>query len=456
MAKKIKPIKCPSCGSSSITEIRPEYYKCNSCGTDFFLDNDDININHRYYNNTTENKLDSKTIKKIILIGLIILLGIISLNILFSPSKQTPNDFSTYSLPTETKKEEVKTISYKWESNSKKYAFLGNEKQPLVLVVGKIEESSYTNTKKDPNIYWACYDLKTSEKKFIRNLEEDKSNNSTLNLEIRQFEDNNIYIIVNSQNIYQIKPDLSIRKINEEYEKINPDLAIGIAQIKFGYKNNGSTFEIINNEGKQLVYLPLINKTYKKDKFYKAISKIPPNAETLTAYTFSHISDDFPDEKVQLVKYKYKHQNGYPKEVPRFEWIKDYHTYGIIYENSPYTKRFLRAYWKEVAKVTNYEILTSERNFFGAEVLAFNDLNILIKCYTTPNYSESNKLLQLLNTKNGEIEQSFNTNLSNIRENNYIINDGYIIETSVYNYLDRTGKIINVFDLNKVIIKTKN
>ncbi|WP_019946820.1 SHOCT domain-containing protein [Hymenobacter aerophilus] len=51
MAKSIKALKCPQCGSTQKTQVRPEHFRCDNCGTEYFLDNDDININY------TERKL---------------------------------------------------------------------------------------------------------------------------------------------------------------------------------------------------------------------------------------------------------------------------------------------------------------------------------------------------------------------------------------------------------------
>lgn len=48
MAKQIKTIKCPQCGSVRKTEIKPDYFRCDGCTTEYFLDNDDINVNVRH------------------------------------------------------------------------------------------------------------------------------------------------------------------------------------------------------------------------------------------------------------------------------------------------------------------------------------------------------------------------------------------------------------------------
>ena len=50
MGTKIKPIKCPNCGSEKHTHKEDKCYLCQSCGTEYYIDDDDININvnHRF------------------------------------------------------------------------------------------------------------------------------------------------------------------------------------------------------------------------------------------------------------------------------------------------------------------------------------------------------------------------------------------------------------------------
>lgn len=112
MAKNIKAIKCPHCGSIKITTLRPDYYKCDSCGTEFFLDSDDININHNY--NYPRNNQDQYKAIRIVLfavVGFIALMFVIgALSAIFS-KKPAPN-YSTYSTSnTAEKKEEAEPLN---------------------------------------------------------------------------------------------------------------------------------------------------------------------------------------------------------------------------------------------------------------------------------------------------------------------------------------------------------
>ena len=63
MAKRIKVIKCPQCGSTKAKELRTDHYQCKSCYTEFFIDSDDINILHKYDSPFGDlNKINTKRI----------------------------------------------------------------------------------------------------------------------------------------------------------------------------------------------------------------------------------------------------------------------------------------------------------------------------------------------------------------------------------------------------------
>ena len=59
MSTKIKPIKCPNCGSEKHVQLDEKRYQCRNCGTEYFLDDDDITINVKHnfeYENFTQPK----------------------------------------------------------------------------------------------------------------------------------------------------------------------------------------------------------------------------------------------------------------------------------------------------------------------------------------------------------------------------------------------------------------
>jgi len=80
MAKQIKAIQCPKCGSINKTEIKPDYYKCDSCSTEYFLDNDDINVNYNY--NTQKPQLQPFNRKSLLMFIGIVMAFVIGINVL--------------------------------------------------------------------------------------------------------------------------------------------------------------------------------------------------------------------------------------------------------------------------------------------------------------------------------------------------------------------------------------
>jgi len=50
MQNKVKPVVCPNCGSANKSEPKPDHFVCNNCGSYYFLDSDEVNVNITYNN----------------------------------------------------------------------------------------------------------------------------------------------------------------------------------------------------------------------------------------------------------------------------------------------------------------------------------------------------------------------------------------------------------------------
>jgi len=171
MAKSIKAIKCPHCGSIKVSTIRPDYYKCDSCGTEFFLDSDDININHNY-NYPRNNPEQYKAVRIVLfaVVGFIALMFIIGvLSSIFS-KKSEPN-YSTYrSSNTADKKEEAEPLEWNYASN---ILFLDKDNSPHVVVVGNVgTPRKRFDEGKDNKVYIGLFDPKTGKKEWVKQLME--------------------------------------------------------------------------------------------------------------------------------------------------------------------------------------------------------------------------------------------------------------------------------------------
>ena len=136
MNKRIKVIKCPQCGSTKIEEIKPEHYRCKSCSSEFFLDNDDITIHHRYETPGLEQILGKGT--KAILAAIVGITVFVFVAIMggFSHTGTQHND-TTLTVDTSTAKENE---NFRIE---KIVPFTGKEGRAVVAVFGMLSTGDY-------------------------------------------------------------------------------------------------------------------------------------------------------------------------------------------------------------------------------------------------------------------------------------------------------------------------
>ena len=81
MSIKIRPIKCPNCGSEKHDQLNEKLYRCKNCGTEYFLDDDDITVHVKHdfnYAGFTQPKRESKnsfsnTKRNFVVIGIVFL-----------------------------------------------------------------------------------------------------------------------------------------------------------------------------------------------------------------------------------------------------------------------------------------------------------------------------------------------------------------------------------------------
>lgn len=77
MAKNLKVIKCPNCGSVKKIEIKPDYFLCQNCDTEYVLDDDDININLNHAPNPQQSQAQGLKNNIPLIIGFILFISFI-------------------------------------------------------------------------------------------------------------------------------------------------------------------------------------------------------------------------------------------------------------------------------------------------------------------------------------------------------------------------------------------
>ncbi|RZL44161.1 MAG: hypothetical protein EOP00_21010 [Pedobacter sp.] len=406
MAKEIKAIKCPNCGSVNKIELKPDFYKCTSCQTEYFLDDNDVNINYNHnFNNGNQFTDHSKTIKIVgIVIGCIIgFFVLVSILIgVFSSSKKSSN--YVYSTPAATTKEEIDS-GYS-ASRYTSFAFLvPSSKQPVVIF---LESRRYNDRSYETKngTYLAYYSL--LKKELLAETKMSDESLSSSDVKIRTFSDGNIYITNNKTSLLKLnKENFKTEDVGKKFFEANTELQVGVATMELVYDHNGDGLVLLTNDGKKRYYYPLIQKLYTEDAYRKAsygFESLLPSASTKTIYTFSSESSEYPEEKLQLMRVIFKDNGAGPKNTNfNLRWWKDYGRSGIFTGGEPYRKVLISAYGMQSSRVLSIKDITPERLYFSPSVLVDEDQTLIIKFKGDANVKSPYKL-QKINPQNGAVE----------------------------------------------------
>jgi len=409
MAKQIKVIKCPQCGSTDKTEIKPDFYRCNSCQTEYFLDDDDvtINYNHNYNHNNNPafgNDASKKAIKVVAIVFGVIMLLVILINILsavFSSSNSSNSPAQTYSVTERVPEEQGFSAS---RYNPQLVHKSGTD-QPLFMV---LESRRYraSSEEKDNGLYLVVYDPLAKKELAAQKVGDDNFSGS--NVSIRSFNDGNMYVIIDKTTLYQFdKERLKLVEAGKKFFSAKQELQIGVATVEFVYSDNGDGLVLLSNDGKKFYYYPLVQKLYKEDDYYDArrgFSNLLPGAQEKTIHVFTRQSSDYPEDKLMLLKIRYKDNGSGPKDVPdNISWRKDYGGSGIFTDRDPYRKVLFDSYMKASERVIDWKDLTPQRLYFSPEVLLDEGGTLIIsfKANAAPNSAYK---MQKINSSTGTPE----------------------------------------------------
>lgn len=400
MAKQIKVIKCPQCGSTQKTQLKDDYYQCNNCGTEYFLDNDDINVNINHKVSPTANVNTTKIVLGIV--GGIVILFFLSLMVsLCRGPKKTTRSYGTY----ESARTPAATVEENPDAHEDSYSFsvlLVKDNKPVTFSVVERRYGERRSTKDERDgLYYVFRDLSSGKLLKEKRIGEkpDRSDykykyfNST----------GKSYFILNKRDIYEVRAvDLAFTNVTTEVFDGESQFESGIASAEFISDDRGEGFNVMTNMGKNFYYCPGVKKVYTKDGFYSKsqdMNTLLPGAKDVTYYVFTSNTHDYPEEDLQLLRITYKFNNGGPESKQmRPGWYKHYAHWGLISSNTPYKKQLVRS---GIGRVVSYADVTPGRMYFSPSVLYHDDTSILIKFKATA-APDAPASLQLLKT-NGEI-----------------------------------------------------
>lgn len=432
MAKKIKAIKCPQCGSTKQNQIDEEHFKCQNCETEYIIDSEDININHTYVYDTNTAQPQNTKIKGKVILALICIpfLIIILLNV-FSSSNGTVSEL-------------VASNKYTFSNATVSQVFEDANGNFKLFIVGTIisENTRKYNQETKGELYWAIYDVATDKMEKLNVFDHIKtvSNSIALNSQVSKFDDGNIYFIFNYSEafLYDVKLN-SLVNINDQLLNKIPKIKNGIAKIEL---NKDYDFLLItSNSGKIVQYFPSTNAQYEnswKDNYYP--TKLP-NPSLITKYASSISNPNF------IIKYQAMQQIGYPaKKNPKFKVnfnINEEPSEVLIDEDD-----------KKRVFLENYKILNTENSLYKLDILDYNTNNVLISYKKSIQVGEDLHV-QLLDDK-GVMKWSTITDMGFVVEGKSMLsknNQAFVGKSHDYLWIDSAGKIKKKLKLDELTFK---
>ena len=452
MAKEIKVLKCPQCGSTAKTEIRPDFFRCNNCQTEYYLDNDDVTINYNHnYNHRNSAPIDegNKKVTRIVSIGVgIFVVFIVLFNVVSAIFRsRTPSSSSNYAVSESSDKpDEIFSIS---RYNTMTFIKPG-ESKPTILIVEDRTYQSQSDKKKD-GIYLTFYDMELKKLAEQKVGEDDVSGSD---VKLRTFSDGNIYMIVSKTKLLKLDPStLKANDVGKTFFSTPSELQVGVATMEFVYEEKGDGLVLFTNDGQNYYYYPLVQKIFSKDAFYDAVvgfNNLGKDAKNKTIHIFTSSSSDFPAEPRQLLQITYKDNGAGPKDViDRASWGKNYGGSGIFTDRSPYTKELIGAGDKEDNRIVSWKDLTPGRKYFDPKVLLNNGNSVLISINADANPASSSKIQQL-NSQTGAIEWTTDLKKGESVEHIIAYKDGFfaVMNSDGFMTLDKNGKITSTKKLD--------
>lgn len=415
MAKQIKVIKCPQCGSTKPEQLKQDHYRCDKCGTQFFLDNDDvnININHKH---STEGSGSAKLSKSVWIVFVLVMIALIFLLRLCSGTSR--NDGSKPTI--------YRTYANKEPKQDKYLA------QLLLSVRGEGLVFCLENKDTKEPTYGQFRKLTTGEIVAEKNTGEKINRNPEI--DHRFFtSDSTDYLIIDHQRIYTIAPDeYALTDVTDEICSRKPALEMGLMTVDFVDKGTGEGFRINTKLGKELFFFPATDVLCTENAFrFMATDNdkgLLPGAVQRVYYLFQNKESSHSSNVARLIEITYLFNNGGPEN------------------------QLLAIAGEEIRNPQQYRIvsskpITDEQPCFSPEVLYSDSRNILISSRPTLAPDEVVNI-QLLDTEGNSLwTVSFASGFkctSVVR-----IADGFVLQTAENSFWEITqqGKKVENYHL---------
>ena len=283
MSKTIKAIKCPQCRSTRSTLLGEDKYRCNHCGAEFILDNDDINI---IINKQPEGHyVGNHAIKPIAIIAAGLLAVVFFILILAASRSEKGNNKPVSTVTFNEPHSEVISGTMSILSGKEISA-------PLCIFV----EKQTDRQSKIQSYRMVVYDI--IGQKQIKKTELDINTK----VSIKVFSDTFVYLISDMRVLYKIDTrGFELINITNTLQTDYNQLSSGLSSIDFSPEANALT--VITNVGHTYTVFPDIQKAYTTAEL-AGIKKQRANQQIPETTGYDYESVLYNDESGLLKSYK--------------------------------------------------------------------------------------------------------------------------------------------------------
>ena len=348
MAKDIKAIQCPTCGSTYKQQLKPDFYQCKSCQTEYYLDSDDVHVYHHHERippvQSSAPPVNTK-LPVYILIGSVLFIVVVYVVImLFQPKKNVAN---TYYTPYKPKRSYYGSFVYTNTATG----------TPVYLRMGT-DYIDKGNDKSEQEMHFqfnSAMDGKLLNDKVIT----DESLRNRCSLTFKTYTPEMILAIGCNNVLLQLDTrDNKLTDVTQSMFKDFPQLSSGIARLEFDYAK--AMIKVMNNEGNSYYYFP---------------------------------------EKRQLVANEEQAESFWKKQYDRHYFEFGY--LGSFFDNNKANQLIENKYWGNTGKLEQRD-LTPGRKYFDPNILYQDKDNLLIVVNTTA-ATESPMSIQRIDVQTGKI-----------------------------------------------------
>jgi hypothetical protein len=419
MATEIRAIQCPKCGSTGKTELRLDHFRCDSCGTEYFLDNGNTKAA------PSPGIVDSRTPQKaggkfspvgcfITVLIVIVIIAVALITGMHGSSSQllSPNGNSVA--------EDRTTWQYEYS-----YAFVSADDRPIVVWAGSLGKSSASYLR-EPYVFFI--DALTDS--LLKSVPIPGQKNNEVAYRFQQFSNGDLYLNVDRATLFQVdKGSFGLKDVTQTIGSQERALQSGIAQIQFVPSQDEDGFKLMTNDGRNLYYFPLVHKIYKEKELWEAekgMNTLLPGAVEATRFTYSEKSDSRDEDTIELVKYRFMDNRGGPKDLPWFRWDDRFNPPLFIYPKADF-------------RCLSYTNFTPGRLYFDPKVLYSDGDYVLISFATTA--AGRIRYIQCLNARTAAIVFTTRLDETNLEDGTIRFQGGFVCRYNGVYVIDMNGRL---------------